>query len=160
VTGAAGSLAAAVATVVMATGCGGGGGGGGEGSEASPGRAPSSTPVDADVEPWCQQYGRFAVAAELVGVDAARPDAADALAAIRAEGGAPADDLAAATEEAEVLLLDRPAPAALRTALPALLGSGAGSLDPGPLAEVSSVVSASCGADASHVALLARLGAG
>lgn len=112
------------------------------------------------LELWCTRYGRFAAAAALVEVDATDPDAVDRLDAVRAGTDEAADDLAAATEEAEVLLLDTPVPAAISEDLPALLASADGELDQDALEVVEAHVASSCQEDAAHLALLARLGGG
>lgn len=119
-----------------------------------------STAAAADLELWCTRYERFAAAAALVEVDATDPDAPEQLDAVRDGTDAAADDLAAATEEAEILLLDTPVPATISEDLPALLASGDGELDQEALGAVEAHVASSCQDDPAHVDLLARLGSG
>jgi len=125
------------------------------------------TPEAAEL--WCTRFERFAASAMLVDVDATAADAPVRLAALRDGGGPAADDVFAATEDAEILL-DTPPPAALADALPELVASGAGAadgdrpgggvLDEDTLAAVETHVRTTCGGDPEAVALLARLGGG
>lgn len=144
------ALAAGIVALLVA--CGGGG-------SATPlASAAGSTSQDGVL--WCTRYDRFAASAMLVAVDAAAPDAPERLAEIRDGEGGASDDLFAATEDAEVLLLGTPVPEPLSEALPALLGIGGGALDPEAVGAVEDHVRAACGSDPAAVALLARLGGG
>lgn len=143
--------AALLLAALVPMACGGGG---------EPPATTGSAEGGADLELWCTRYERFAAAAILVEVDATGPDAPERLESVRDGTDEAADDLAAATEEAEILLLDTPVPEAISEDLPALVASGEGALDQEALEAVEGHVASSCQEDPAHVALLARLGTG
>lgn len=145
-----------LATALLACG---GGGEAGTTAEATPTTAtPSTVSSPATDDLWCTRYERFDRAASAVTLDASAPDARARIAAALDGGGEAADDLAAAAEEAEILLLDTAVPTAIAEPLARLLGRGAGVLDASALGAVADHVTGRCGLRGDHVALLARLG--